>query len=121
MQDLYQVHTNQEILIQIMTFKSLKFYLRSMGLWKSDAQRHNPILNTIYLIQIINFSVTSFWFFAFSAQTFIEYSKCFYYMTSALLALLWYSIYLYQREKYAQAFAELDKMIEQSKSKFELI
>lgn len=89
-----------------------------MGLWKCGVN-HNLMLNIFFIGSFINFFMTSFWYFAFTAQTFIEYSKCFYYMMSALLALIWYFIYIFQREKYAQAFVDLDILIEKSKSTIE--
>lgn len=87
-----------------------------MGLWKYGVN-HNLILNIVFIGMLINFFVTSLWYFAFTAQTFIEYSKCFYYMMSGLLGLIWYLIYIFQREKYAQVFIDLDILIGKSKSK----
>lgn len=99
-----------------MSFKSLKIYLRLMGLWKNNAKHHhNPMRNTILIIFFINYFVTTLWFFAFEAQTFIEYSESLYYTMSTLLVLSWYSIYLYQVENYAEIFANLDILIEKSK------
>lgn len=98
------------------SFESLKFYLRLLGLWKSDTEKHDLILNIMFFVFFFNFFVTSFWFFAFEAQNFIEYSKSFYYMTSALLSLSWYSIYIYQKISYAQVFSDLDQMIQKSTS-----
>lgn len=100
-----------------MAFESLKYYQSVMGLWKNG--RYNLILNIIFIGFFINFVVTPMWFFLFTAQTIIEYSKCFYYMMSALLVLAWYSIFLHQRNDYAEVFADLERMIEKSKSMFE--
>lgn len=97
-----------------MTFKSLKFYLSLMGLWKRG-EHYDLVLNLVFLGFFINFVVSSLWFFLFTAQTIIEFSKCFYYMMSAFLVLAWYSIYLYQRNEYAQVFVDLDTMMEKSK------
>lgn len=97
-----------------MAFESLKYYQSLMGLWKNGG-RYNLILNIIFIGFFLNFVVSSMWYFLFTAQTIIEYSKCFYYMMSALLVLAWYSICLHQRNEYAEVFADLGRMIEQSR------
>lgn len=87
-----------------------------MGLWENNGKHHhNPMWNIIFIAFFINYFVTSLWFFVFAAQTFTEYSESFYYTMSAVLALSWYSIFLHQRQNYAQVFADIDTMIEKSK------
>lgn len=102
-----------------MSFSLLKYYMRLMGLMRSNFKKHSLALNIILISFLINFFVSTLWFFLATAKTFIEYSKCFYYMISQLLVLLWHFIYFWYGREYVRVFTDFDAIVERSKLKNE--
>lgn len=100
------------------TFELLKKNLRFLGCTREGANLYeklfgiavNCALSGVYL----SYFLTTFWFFAFDAKTFMERAENLYYVLSSLSMLVWYVIIVWQKSEYKSLFDELDKMIETS-------
>ena len=52
------------------------------------------------------------WFFAFGAKNFQEYAESLFFVLSALLLVVWYAIFAWQKTEYCCLFDELDTIID---------
>lgn len=105
------------------TFNLLKSYMQDLGIFQRSPNRSGKIfnlfLNCVYFGISIIFSITTFWYFSFTAQTLTEYSKCFYFMTFSLVMLVWYPTFLWKRDQYATLFVDFNAIVKRSKCKIE--
>lgn len=107
-------------LYTISTMKSfvlLKKHLSLFGILRDNSRgKYYPLISScvIFGFTVILF-ISTFWYFAFTANNFHERANSFYYLSSSLLMFTWFSIYLIQRMKYINLFNELDAIIERSR------
>lgn len=102
-----------------MTLDNLKYFFRWFGVLQFESQPNRrliaTILNWICSVFLFLYVLTTFWFFAFDAETFEDYSRSFFFFVTATLSVIWYAIYLMGKDKYADIFDDLDDIIEKSK------
>lgn len=98
------------------SFVLLKNNLSLFGILRDNSRGKYFSLISICAIfgSTVIYFVSTFWYFALTANTFNERANSFYYVSSSLLMFTWYSIYLIQRVKYIDLFNELDSIIERS-------
>lgn len=101
------------------SFILLKTFYQFGGVLKFESKHRARLIQTLIncffygLCSILFLSTLAF--FSFGNRTFSEYSECLYFLMGSLLMTSWYSVYLWQSEKYVELFSTLDKIIEQSK------
>lgn len=103
------------------TFELLKKYFRFLGSTHQDANLYEKLsgvavicsLLGIYLVYIL----TTLWFFAFEAKTFMERAESLYYLLSSLSMFVWYVNIVWQKSEHKSLFDELDKIIAKSECK----
>lgn len=102
-------------------FVKLKKLLRFVGVLPFVSNNHRQILkiliNCVFYALCLILFLSTFWFFSFESKTFNEFVECLYFLTSSLLLTSWYSVYLWQSEKYSQLFSNLEDIIHQSRKK----
>lgn len=97
------------------TFILLKKFLRFGGILQFDTNIRGHILRI--LINFIFYSIclllflSTFWYFSFKAKIFREYVECLYFLTSSLLMTSWYTVCLWQSDKYTLLFSALDEIV----------
>lgn len=100
------------------SFVTLKHCLRLIGILKWKSSSSTPFIGfirrTVFFGVAMSFVLSLFWFFAFTAQTFSDYSVSFYCMLTGILVWVWYSIYIWEHQEYSDFFNALDGIIEQS-------
>lgn len=103
-------------------FTNLKKYLHWIGVLQYEANSGRMItfaLNCAYIIILVSYMVTTFWFFAFDASNFEEYTETLIFWSSVLQSIVCYLTSIWRRKNILHLFIELDAIIE--KSKFEKI
>ena len=97
------------------SFDLLQVQMRWMGIFPLNAKQNGKItrlfLNCVYFVIILEFILTTLWYFAFTAVTLIEYAQCFYVTTFAFVVLVWYLSYLWHRDDFRALFLDLDKIV----------
>lgn len=99
-------------------FELLKIHLNSFGILQTDAAK-KPSLNPYILIGnlsgcLVLFFVSTAWFFVFSSKSNVKSAQSLYFTVSALVIVVWYSICLWNGDKYDSLFADSDAIIEKS-------
>lgn len=104
--------------MQMESFKELKRHLNWLGVWRVDTGvKENKlcvIKNCVVLSVLLIYFLPTTWFRLFSAQSIRDCAESSHFALASLLCIVWYSTLLWQREKYAAIFNELDAKIEQS-------
>lgn len=101
------------------TFDLLRNYIRNLGIFQWSSNRcgnlFTTFLNCVYFGIFMIFFMTTLWYFLFTAQTIIEYAKSFYFMSYAIVVLVWYSTFLWKTDEYAALFKNFDIKVRKSK------
>lgn len=100
------------------TFNTLKGQLRFIGTLQPSTKHQwiqFSLSNCVFFAICIFHCSTMFWFSAFEAETFADYSECSFYMLCAVMTFAWYTIMFWQRKEYTNFLAYIDKTIETSK------
>lgn len=101
-----------------MTLDTLKNLFCWMGIIQFESHPNRvvfaAILQAICSGIFALYALTTFWFFAFDAVTFADYSRSFFFLVTAMLCASWYMTYLMYKDEFADIFDELNNIIEKS-------
>lgn len=103
-------------------FKKFKAHLCWLGVFQSEVRHRAKIITLAFRchrVIFISYIFSTTWYFAFEAQTPNEHSESLFIVLTSMLLFAWYSVLLFQSEKYAIIFDELNLVI--GKSKLELM
>lgn len=101
------------------TFKTLKMYMNLLGILQLSSTQEKQLLykvsNGIAFATFVQFWLTTSWYLAFEADSFIEYAQCAAFVLTSTQSILWYFMLVSQRKDKIEFFTRLDAMIENSK------
>ena len=100
-------------------FGELKYRLRRLGIFQVKFDRKTKIRIIItrcglYIIYT-SFFLAPAWYLIFEARTQTEQAESKTFVLGSMAMLLWYSVFLFQSEKYAALLGELNTIIAKSK------
>lgn len=102
------------------SFKMLKNDLRSLGIYQQNSSQREKklciILSSAQFAIVLCIYISVIWYALFTAQTFREHAESFLYVSYGFWMLSWYTTFLWHKEKFGQIFADLDELLEKSKS-----
>lgn len=102
----------------------LRRCLRVLGILERDQTPNGKmraiVANCWSLAVCFTYMLSTSWYTLYTAKTVNEFKNGSVFALSSFMLLAWYAICLWYKKQYVELFAELDKVIEQSKQQFNL-
>lgn len=100
-------------------FEKLKVHLCQLGIfyWDSSPKAKRVAMATRYALfftSILSFTFAPSWYVVFEAQTSSDTTISIFFIFTSIFLHSWYLALIFQSEKYAATFEELDSIIKKS-------
>lgn len=106
-------------MIELKSFDLLQIQMRWLGILPWSTNQNGKAMHLcqtgIIFSFIVEFFLSSFWYFAFTANTLNEYAESFYVFTFGIVIINWYVTYLWHRDNYCVMFLDFEKIAKKSK------
>lgn len=107
--------------LKMKSFDLLQIQMQWLGIlpFHRNQNRNQKVIRQFLSCAIFGvfseFFLTTFWYFAFTASSIIEYAESFYVVAFSVVLLIWYTTYLWHRNDFRTLFLDLDKIVQRSK------
>lgn len=100
------------------SFNLLQLQMQWLGVLPRPMNQRTLQLFSIGVIYgiILEYFTTTFWYFAFEANTLSEYAESFYILSFGPVIFAWYSTYLWQSDDFHFLFHDLNAIVQKSKT-----